>query len=393
MQAAETEVTALIAAAEALAPLVAEHRAALARGPDLPAPVAAALHAAGLTRLWLPRALGGPELPPADYIQAIEAVARLDGAVGWCAAIASSGARLVGLLAPEVAATMAGPGRGSLSGSVNPAGAATEATGGWHVSGRWSWGSFIRYSEWTTAMCVVREPDGAPRRDASGAPALLLAMVPTAEVRILNTWDAGGLRATGSHDFEISSILVPVERVVTMDGFDARGKMPGALYDLPFATVFTLGIAPVSLGIARRAIDALVALAGQKTPTGTGALLREQASTQDAVARAEAELRAARAFLFEAVGAFWEAAQRGEARNIHTRALVRLACWQAAQAGKRVSALMYDAAGGTATDERHPFAACLRDANAAGQHIAFAQRNLETAGRVFLGMEAGTARF
>ena len=141
MDSSGPETERLIAAAAALAPLVAEHRAALARGPDLPAPIAEALHAAGLTRLWLPRALGGPELPPADYIRVIEAVARLDGAVGWCAAIAASGARLAGLLPPEAAASMFGPKRRGLSGSLNPAGTAVPVENGFRVSGRWNWGS------------------------------------------------------------------------------------------------------------------------------------------------------------------------------------------------------------------------------------------------------------
>jgi len=380
--------TALLAAAKNLAPLVAEHRADLARGPDLPTPIADALHAAGLTRLWLPRAYGGAELPPDDYIRVVEAVAQLDGAVGWCASIAASGARLAGLLPPEAAGQMFGPGRRGLSGSVNPTGSAVEASHGYRVSGRWNWGSFIRHSDWTGGMCILRDEQGAPRRDESGAPLLLAAIVPTETVTILGNWDGGGLRASGSHDFDFSGD-VPAERTILLPGFQPMAQIPGLLYGLPFVTTFTLGITPVALGIARAAIDALVALAGRKTPAGTTAPLREQASVQGNVARAEALVRSARAFLFDAVGDYWAAAQRGDAGDV----AVRLACWNAAQASKRAVLLMYEAAGGSAADDRQPFAACLRDIAAAGQHIAFAERNLEAAGRVFLGMELGTGRF
>jgi alkylation response protein AidB-like acyl-CoA dehydrogenase len=114
---------------------------------------------------------------------------------------------------------------------------------------------------------------------------------------------------------------------------------------------------------------------------------------QSDIARAEAELRSARAFLFEAVGDLWQAALAGDARGIGRRVLVRLACWNALRASKQVVQWMYDAAGGSAVDERLPFAACLRDVNAAGQHLAFSPRTVEAAGRVLLGMDVGTARF
>jgi indole-3-acetate monooxygenase len=372
----------LIAAAEGLAPLVAEHRAELAHSRDLPAPLAGALSASGLTRLWLPAELGGAELPPVDYAKVVEAVARRDGAVGWCAAIASSGTRLAGLLAPEVAARMFGPGHGTLSGAVNPAGLASEVPGGFRVSGRWSYGSFIRHSEWTLGMCRV-EGAGTP-------PRLLGAIAPTREVTIHDTWDAGGLRATGSHDFEYSDIFVPAEHTFELPGFDAVARRAGKLYALPFVTVFTVGITPVALGIARAAIDALVALAGGKAAAGTTTLLRELPSVQMDVAKAEAELRSARALLMEALETFWQAP---DPRELQVRALVRLACWNAVRASKAAVQLMFDAAGGSALDERLPFAACLRDVNAAGQHLAFAGRTMEAAGRVFLGLDAGTGRF
>jgi alkylation response protein AidB-like acyl-CoA dehydrogenase len=380
-QASADPTAALLAGAAALAPLVAEHRAELARGPDLPVPIARALEQAGLTRLWLPRALGGPALPPPDYLRVIEAVARHDGAVGWCAAIAASAARLAGLLAPAAAAELFGGG-GHLSGSVNPAGTAEAGDGGWHVAGRWSWGSFIRHSRVVAGMCV-EQPGGGLR----------LAFLPTGRVRILDTWNAGGLRATGSHDFVVERQFVPEAHTVPMPGFAPAPGHGGALSALPFVTTFTLGLAPVPLGIARAAIDALVALAAGKVPAGSQAKLCGQPGVQADVARAETTLRAARAFLFEAVEEYWSTALAGGTPNLRQRALVRMACWNAAQAGKQVVDRMYTAAGGTATDERAPFAAQLRDVHAVGQHLAFATRNMETAGRILLDMEAGTARF
>jgi len=91
----------LVSAAEALRPLVEESREALSKGPDLPLSLAEALRHAGLTQMWLPRALGGPEIEPLQFVQVIEALAKLDGALAWCASISSNASRFAGLNAVE----------------------------------------------------------------------------------------------------------------------------------------------------------------------------------------------------------------------------------------------------------------------------------------------------
>ena len=386
------ELTTLLAAAAALGPVVEQQQTALATARDLPPALAEALRRSGLLGLWVPRGLGGAELSPADYIRVIEAVAYHDGATGWCAAIAASGGRIAGAMAEETAAAFFGPGRTGLAGSVNPTGQVARADGGWRVNGRWSYGSFIRHSTGIFAMCVQHEK-GAPMRDAAGGPLFCAVVVPTDEVRIHDTWDTGGLRATGSHDFEMTDLFVPADRVVPMPGFEMTPRLPGPLFALPFVAAFTIGITPVPLGIARAAIDALTVLAGAKRPMGTAGLLRDLPGVQADVARAEALLRGARAFLFEAVEALWASISAGGKATLRERALLRLACWNAVQASKQATTLMYEAAGGAALPESGAFVRRLRDVMAAGQHIAFAQRNLEAAGRVLLGMEPGTARF
>jgi hypothetical protein len=60
-------------AGQQLAQLIHDHREALAKGPDLPPALAEGLIQAGLTQLWLPDALGGPETAPLELIQIIEA--------------------------------------------------------------------------------------------------------------------------------------------------------------------------------------------------------------------------------------------------------------------------------------------------------------------------------
>ena len=49
-----------------------------------------ALHGSGVARAAVPADLGGPELTPMAQIELVEEFSRIDGAVGWCAMIASA---------------------------------------------------------------------------------------------------------------------------------------------------------------------------------------------------------------------------------------------------------------------------------------------------------------
>src|SRR5437879_4198650 len=170
-----------------------------------------------------------------------------------------------------------------------------------------------------------------------------------------------------------------------------RRRARGPLYAFPVFGLLALGIAAVALGIARRALDELVALAGAKTPTGSRRLLAERPAIQAEVARAEATLGAARAFLAETVGGAWERAQTAGAIEIRERARLRLAATHATLASACAVELVYGAGGGTAVYAASPLQRCFRDIHVATQHAMVAPATLELAGRILLGLEADTA--
>lgn len=387
----ENRVSGLIAAVEALRPLIALHEDALAKGPDIPQEIAEALEHAGLTRLWLPQSVGGAELMPLDYFRVIEALAKQNASVAWCASIASTGCRVAGLVDQSVAAELLGNG-GFVAGSLGPTGKAIRDGDGWRITGRWSWGSFITYSKITVAVCIEHE-NGVACSTPEGAPVLRAVLIPTSKVTIIKNWDGSGLRSSGSHDFAIDNAFVEAAHTFTMTRFITRSYQPGALYTLPFITMFALGITAVSLGIARGAIEALIDLAQHKRVAGTQMLLRERANVQATIAEAETMLCSARSFLFEAVGALWEQEASGRPENMKQRALARMASCNVVQTAKKIADMCYSAAGGAAAHEKAPFGCQLRDSQVIAQHLAFSPENLETAGRVLLGMGPGTFRF
>jgi len=199
------------------------------------------------------------------------------------------------------------------------------------------------------------------------------------------------LRGTGSHDFQVSDIFVPDDHAIA--AFTAKPVRSGTLYAAPFITVFAMALASVPLGIARAAIEAFIELAEGKTPIGGSARLRDKASAQAELGKAEALLSSARAFLVEQLHGVWDTVAKGDMPSLPQRATARLAAAQAASASAQAVDLVYNAAGGTAIYEHNLLERCFRDVHATTQHVGISSANFEISGRVLLGLDPGTPRF
>ena len=390
MQMTETDP---LTAAKRLEPLVTALRSRLDRERRLPDELVQAIGDAGLFGMWLPCALGGPERPPRVFMEVIEELSRQDGSVGWCTAIAAGHGRFAGALPRHSASEIFGSGRTVLAGTLNPVGKAIAVRGGYRVTGRWAYGSVIDHAQWIYGNCVIHDEDGSCR-SCEGAPELRLCLFPHAAAEVIDTWHVSGLRGTGSHDFAVTDLFVPEDNTVPLQAFTPVPTQPGPIYAVPMSPIFSSILAVILLGIARSAIEALVALAAGKTPMGSPAMLRERPLIQADVARAEALVRAGRALLFDEVEAMWQDVLAGRTVTLRRRALVRLAACESGRYAIQAVDLVHGAGGGTSIREDNRIERCWRDAHAAAQHFSVSEHgNLEPVGRVLLGLEPGTARF
>jgi indole-3-acetate monooxygenase len=375
----------LFDAAERLVPAIETARHAIERDRRLPETLVRSLQEAGLFRLWLAKSLGGPELNLTEFASVIERLAQADGSVGWCVSICAAYSRFSGFLSEPVAHRIFVEANAVVAGALAPGGESVAVEGGFKLSGRWAFGSGIMHSDWTVGTSVILE-DGQPRRTPTGTPETRVMFFPTSAVEIIDTWDVGGLRGTGSHDYRVSDLFVPADYAI--EGIEPVLRRP--LYVLSRHTVFPVAIAAVPLGIARAALETFRALAGSRTPQIGTTLLRDKLTTQAAVGRAEALLRAARAFLFEACDEAWAMASNGQELTMVQRALVRLACAQVATSAKEVVQTLYEVAGSAAVYEANLLQRYLRDVQVTAQHFQVHCANFESGGRVMLGMDSGT---
>jgi alkylation response protein AidB-like acyl-CoA dehydrogenase len=307
--------------------------------------------------------------------------------VAWCAFIAATSATALATLPEATArAVFTPPETTLLSGVFAPLGAAEREGDSFRVNGRWPFGSGTQNADWVLAGCRLLE-SGAPMTRSNGAPRTHMVLVPAREVEFLDTWHVSGLSGTGSTDFALRDVRVPAERVV---GYLRERPPDRALFRFPNFTLLALGIGMVGLGLARAAINELVALAAAKRPSGSTRTLAERPAVQSAVAEAEAELRSARAFLRDAVEAAWRRAAAGDAIPVELRRDLRLATTHAARGSARIAHHMYELGGATSIYQASPLQRIFRDAHVATQHLMVAPPTLELAGRLFLGLPTDT---
>ena len=374
---------ALVDAAKALGPLIRENADRGEQDRRLPAATAEALTEAGFFRLCRPRELGGLEVDPIILIDVVDEIAHHDGSAAWCALNCGIAGVLQSFVSQEGAREFGGAHDLVVNGVVAPSGRALEVEGGYRVSGRWKLVSNCHHCHWLAPACIVFKGDTVSAGPTG--PEGVMTWIKASDWRIIDTWDSAGLRATGSHDIEVSDVFVPKRRTAPLP--PQNPVADGVLFRFPVLGLWSVGLAASALGIARAAIDELLRLAATKTPLGMASTLSTRTTTQIVVCEAMATTRSARALLVEEATRMWEIVQAGTPPTAEQQALLRIAATHATAAAAGAVDRMYSAGGGSALYASSPLQRCLRDVHAVTQHAFVAPPTLEPLGKILLGVE------
>jgi indole-3-acetate monooxygenase len=371
-------------AVEKLAPLVEQHRACFDHDRRLPEVVFQALAEAGLFRLWLPSAMGGPELSPAEFMRVVEAASAIDGSIGWIVANGGGMSRIGGYLHESVAGEWFADPLAFIVAATGAVGSAQPVAGGYRVTGRWPFGSGASHATRFMGLSAVQDGSG------TGQPPICCYFAPE-QVTVHDTWHVSGLRGTGSSDFEVKDAFVPADH--THDLIAPPPTQPGIIYRIPGLSIFPWSIAGTSLGIANGAMAAFTkqAMQGKSRPGTTRLLDREM--VHSVVGRSEAILGAARAFLKEAITELLAVLDDDRDRLMRARARLRIACANAAEGSVSIVQMLSTEAGAGSIFESSRLERAGRDINAAVKHIAMSPQSYLVAGRLRLGLDPGTMRF
>jgi alkylation response protein AidB-like acyl-CoA dehydrogenase len=339
----------------------------------------------GLARAWAPARYGGLELPVLDVLDALEAVAYHEGATAWCGMIAATTSLIGGYLPEHWAAAIYADPRAVTGGHAAPLGRARPVDGGLVVSGHWQWGSGAFHCTHIGGGTLLVGADGELAARADGLRAPFVLFEPD-QVELLDTWFAVGLRGSGSTDYRVTEAFVPEGRWVEIVG--QQPVADGPLYRFAFFGALALGVCCVSLGLARRALDELAALAQDKRYALNTRPMSTRAVVQAEVAQAEAGYRSARALLRGTVTEAWEAVTHGQVLGPEQRRLLRLAATNASTTSASVVDRLFRIAGGDAVYSTSTLQRVWRDVNVASQHAMVAPRTYELVGRMALGQSS-----
>src|SRR5215472_13062972 len=346
------------------------------RAGRLSQPVVEALHREGLLGMWVPRSVPrGSELDVVSSLEVIENVSYGDPSTGWVLmaaslAIGTGAAYLEASAVDELFGSDALP---VIAGQGTRPGTAVPVTGGFRLSGSWSFASGIKHATHIHTLGVIQGTN-EPR----------IFVLPVGQATLVDNWDVLGLRATGSIDYRIEDAFVPES--YTHFAVTEVPKRGGDLYRIGIIGFAVICHSAWACGIGRRLLDELAA----KVRSGVGRSGTHASSEafHEQYAKAEAAYRAARALVYDAWGNVNDALERGEPLTTRHHTMIRLAMAHITWTCKDVADFVYKSAG-TVALRAGTIQRLYRDMHAGTQHITSSPPVLRAAGRELAGLADG----
>jgi alkylation response protein AidB-like acyl-CoA dehydrogenase len=203
-------------------------------------------------RLFVPAYYGGLALSLPAALHLEEAIAWVDGAVGWTVTLCAGAGWFVGFLDSAVAATIFSNPLACLAGSGKSAAIAKKIAGGYEISGHWSHASGAAHATIFTGNCQLEE-NGQPLYEEDGSKMIRPFVFLQNEVQLQQNWNSLGMKATGSVGFEINNLVVPLNRLFQINHFKANLADP--IFQYPFKSFAEATLAVNSSGMAIHFFD------------------------------------------------------------------------------------------------------------------------------------------
>jgi 3-hydroxy-9,10-secoandrosta-1,3,5(10)-triene-9,17-dione monooxygenase len=269
---------------------------------------------------------------------------------------------------------------------IFPAGRARKVDGGYVLRGSWPFSSGVDACEWNMLASVVSSDD-----EADGIEYRIF-LLNKRDYKISDTWNATGLRGTGSNDIEVDDAFVATPMTVSVSDL-AGGPTPGSaanpnpLYALPVFSLFPYVLSGVALGNAQACLDDFVEVTRHRVSTYNRTKLGDFQSTQIKIAEASAKIDAARRIMRANCIEAMADARRGLIPDIAAKTRLRRDGSYSVNLCTEAVSLLFAASGARGLFTTGALQRQFRDAHAINSHLAF---NFDAAGtnygRVALGL-------
>jgi alkylation response protein AidB-like acyl-CoA dehydrogenase len=341
---------------------------------------------AGLFRMMVPKRYGGFQVNLRTSLDVISVVAEGCGSSAWVLSLINNGAWIVGLMPEQAQDEIFGADPDArVAGVLAPSTDVRRVEGGVVASGRWFWASGSLHASWGMLGIVVPDADG--RRAVQH-----LAFVPMSELSIEYTWNASGMKGTGSNCLVAQDVFIPDHRMVSLaDAVEGRVSPPlgEPLYRSAFIPVMVLAIVGPQLGLVRAALRHAIEGAGERNiPYTTYERQSDSPAFQLQIAEAAMKIESAHLHAYRAADDVDVTAARGEYMPYEARARVRAEGGYIARTVTEALNTLLSAHGAGSFADANPMQRIWRDANTAARH-AFVLPPVceEIYGKVLLGVK------
>jgi alkylation response protein AidB-like acyl-CoA dehydrogenase len=341
----------------------------------------------GLMSAFNPVPAGGMEPSFAEMIETWIEMAWQDGSFGWIgiANLPSSFAAAAYLPDAGFAEVFTShDNRVTMGGQFFPNGQGTSVPGGYRLTGAWSFGSGIGHSEYVAAGFLPM--DGTEMRwVGEGVPDMQVAVLPRDQVSFNDGWHVQGLKGTGSYDYSVDDVFVPVERTFALFTREPlRGSSPATRMGL--MPVTAAGHASWALGVAKSMLDDVENLATTKFRMSDMASLASRPTFQKGLAHRVAAWRAARLLVLDAFTTAETAVGRGEDLTPALRADMRVAAVYATDVARQCAEWAHLVAGTSSIREGTRLERAFRDMYTGTQHAFISEKVAIDAAQIWLGI-------
>jgi 3-hydroxy-9,10-secoandrosta-1,3,5(10)-triene-9,17-dione monooxygenase len=379
---------AMLARATALVPQLRDRAARTEELRRLPPETERDLHEAGLFRVVQPKRVGGSEFDYVALVDCADVLGQGDASVAWNFANLASHHWMLGMFDRRAQDEVWNKDANALIASsfIFPAGRAHKVDGGYVLRGSWPFSSGVESCEWNMLASVVSSDD-----EADGIQYRIF-LLNKKDYKVKDTWNAVGLRGTGSNDVEVTDAFVAEQMSISVSDL-AGGPTPGsavnpnALYALPVFSLFPYVLSGVALGNAQACLDDYVEFARHRVSTYNRAKLGDMQSTQIKIAEASAKIDAARLLMRTNCITAMADARRGHVPHISGKTRLRRDGAFAVNLCTEAVSLLFAASGARSLFISGALQRQFRDAHAVNSHLAF---NFDAAGtnygRVALGL-------
>jgi 3-hydroxy-9,10-secoandrosta-1,3,5(10)-triene-9,17-dione monooxygenase len=359
---------ALIEAAEAMIPALRERGADADAARRIPDASVRELVDAGLHRIYQPARYGGYEMDVPLQLDLGALLGRGCASTAWVAMFYATHPHVVGMMEPQAQDDVwkREPDAIVANAFFTPETCCEAVEDGFLLDGTWTISSGVDHCAWNNLNVMIPRADGPPEHR--------FMLVPRADYRILDDWDANGMRATGSNSVVLDKVFVPEYR--TLRTLDCRGgPTPGSaasesyLYQLPLMTVFPAGAAVSAPGVALGVLEATTEMLGGRANVA-GARVADLPTVHLRLSEAAAEIDSAMALLRRDLEELDRLGAAGKLPDMETRARCRRDWGYAVELSARAIDRLYPLGGAKGLGAASPVQRAWRDIHAQAAHAA-----------------------